>query len=90
MFEYLDVLLAVALFVLLCFLLWKMYSFDRHMEDLRENGQFAPIIFTHDTRWRRRERDRRSRKKYGLIGCIMLVLVMYSVLRINGTIGSIF
>ena len=34
MFEYLDVLLAVALFVLLCFLLWKMYSFDRHMEDI--------------------------------------------------------
>ena len=89
MFDYLDVLLAFALIALVLFLLYKMYRSDRQFEDSRENGQFAPLIYSHENSWDRREREQRKMKKYGLVGSILLALIIYSVLRMNGTIGSI-
>ncbi len=89
MFDYLDVLLAFALIALVLFLLYKMYRSDRQFEDSRENGQFAPLIYSHESSWDRRERNQRKMRKYGLVGCILLALIIYSVLRMNGTIGSI-
>ncbi|MBR6070854.1 MAG: hypothetical protein IKP78_09725 [Ruminococcus sp.] len=89
MFDYLDVLLAFALIALVLFLTYRMYRSDRQFEDSRENGQFAPLVYSRENSWNRRERDLRNRRKYGLVGCILLVLIIYSVLRMNGTIGSI-
>ena len=89
MFDYLDVLLAFALIALVLFLTCKMYRSDRQFDDSHENGQFAPLIYSHESSWDRRGRDFRNRRKYGLVGCILLALIIYSVLRMNGTIGSI-
>ena len=89
MFDYLDVLLAFALIALVLFLLYNMYRSDRQFEDSRENEQFAPLIYSHESSWDRRERDQLKMRKYGIVGCILLALIIYSVLRMNGTIGSI-
>lgn len=90
MFDHLDVLLAFAIIALMCFLLLKMHRFDKHMDDVRENGQFAPMVFHQESSYTKYRRKRRRMDKYGLIGGIIFVLVVYSVLRMNGTIGSIF
>ena len=89
MFEYLDGVLAFALIALMCFLLFKVYRFDKKMDDSRENGIFAPVIYHNEPSWSEYRRERRAMKKYGIFGGIIFALVVYSVLRMNGTIGSI-
>lgn len=90
MSEYLDILLAFAIAVLLGFLMYRMYKFDRHMDDVRENGQFAPLVFTRETPRREFRRQQRRLSKYASIAGIIVALIVYSVLRLNGTIGSLF
>ena len=90
MFEFLDVVLAFAMIAVVCFLLFKVYSFDRHMDDVRQNGQFAPIVFPYESREHENRRNRLMMRKYGAFGLAIFALVVYVVLRMNGTIGNIF
>ena len=64
MSEHLDVLLAFAIIALMCFLLLKMHRFDKHMDDVRENGQFAPMVFHQESSYTKYRRERRRMDKY--------------------------
>ena len=84
MFDYLDVLLALAIIAVLLFLLYKMVSYDKHMDDSRENGQFAPLIYHQESSRDSYRRNNWKMKKYGLVIGIVFILIFYVVLRING------
>ncbi|MBP5361651.1 MAG: hypothetical protein J6Y71_01280 [Ruminococcus sp.] len=86
MFDKLDIVLALALAGFFAFLLYKMMSFDKHLDDQRENSQF----YYHKTSWEKREINDYKLKKYGVVSGIMIICLIYTVLRLNGTIGNIF
>lgn len=84
-----DVYLSFLLIGALCYLLYRMYKYDKHMDDVRVNGQFSPIIYPHETPQREFRRERRKMKKYGSVATIIFVLILYIGLRANDTISSI-
>ena len=87
MFDYLDVLLAFALIVLSLWLIYKMYRSDRALDEARDNRMY---VYHHESSYDEYRRERRRMKKYGFFAGIIFVLIFYSVLRMNGTINSIF
>ena len=89
MSDYLDVLLAIVIAVGLGYLTFRMYQFDRSMDDLRNNGQFAPIVFPQESRYRERRRELRRMNKYAYLACIIVLLMVFVMLRLNGTVGSL-
>ena len=90
MFDKLDIVLALVLAGVFAFLLYKMMSFDKHMDDSRENGQYSHLIYSHETSWQKKERDNDKLEKYGVVAGLMIICIIYTVLRLNGTIGNIF
>ena len=86
MFDYLDVLLAFSLIVLSLWLIYKMYRSDRALDEARDNRMY---VYHHDSSYDEYRRECRRNKKYGLFVGIIFVLIVYSVLRMNGTISSI-